>query len=469
VVILVDNDVRRDSRVQKQAHSMADAGWDVVLLGKASGQQGERWQIGQAEVRLLPVGRTRRPHELRTPLVRDPFAYPLGPIAGQRRRQVEAARADLGAHPSSVRRLTVGVRARWVELRVRHTERLRTARKELTGTVDRLTTDTWRRTMGARAWRRLDPHLWDFELAYGPVIDSLRPDIVHANDWVMLGVGARARLRADGSVKLVWDAHEFLPEMKPWNDHPRWHLAQLAHEREYAPYADAVVTVSPVVADLLEDKHGLKHHPSVVMNCPAFDQAAGSASVREAAGVADGVPILLYSGNASPARGMTTMVEALPSLPGVACVFVVAKPDSEHVQELVARAAELGVGDRVHLAPYVPFDQVVGYLSSATVGVIPIHKGINEIALNTKFFEYSHARLPIICSDVKVMAEQVQATGQGEVFEAQNVADFVRAAKLVLASPESYRAAYDKPGLLRGWTWDAQAKVLDRVYSRLLS
>jgi hypothetical protein len=40
--------------------------------------------------------------------------------------------------------------------------------------------------------------------------------------------------------------------------------------------------------------------------------------------------------------------------------------------------------------------------------------------------------------------------------------------RAVLDDPESYRAAYDKPGLLDGWTWTAQAKVLVSVYRRLL-
>ncbi|MEK8143210.1 hypothetical protein NKH18_16640 [Streptomyces sp. M10(2022)] len=33
VVMLVDNGVKGDSRVQKAARSAADAGWDVVLFG----------------------------------------------------------------------------------------------------------------------------------------------------------------------------------------------------------------------------------------------------------------------------------------------------------------------------------------------------------------------------------------------------------------------------------------------------
>ena len=60
--------------------------------------------------------------------------------------------------------------------------------------------------------------------------------------------------------------------------------------------------------------------------------------------------------------------------------------------------------------------------------MIPIqHWPNHEIALITKFFEYSHARLPLVVSDVRTMAETVRETGQGEVFEAEDVADFVRA------------------------------------------
>ncbi|MGW6310676.1 glycosyltransferase, partial [Streptomyces niveus] len=61
-----------------------------------------------------------------------------------------------------------------------------------------------------------------------------------------------------------------------------------------------------------------------------------------------------------------------------------------------------------------------------------------------------------------------RATGQGEVFTAEDTDDLARAIKQVLADPEPYRAAYEKPGLLEGWTWEAQAEVLDGLYSTLV-
>jgi glycosyltransferase involved in cell wall biosynthesis len=173
----------------------------------------------------------------------------------------------------------------------------------------------------------------------------------------------------------------------------------------------------------------------------------------------------------NPVRGVDVMVTALRSLPDVHIGLVTLHPSGRNdaTEELLSLAEDFGVADRVHALPYVPHAQVARYLASADAGVIPLHHQPNhEIALVTKFFEYSHARLPIIVSDVRTMAETVRATGQGEVFRAGDVEDYVRAVKVVLADPVRYRAAYDRPGLLRQWSWEAQAEVLDAVYRSLV-
>ncbi|WP_328452535.1 glycosyltransferase family 4 protein [Streptomyces sp. NBC_00386] len=493
IVMLVDNGVNGDSRVQKEARSAAEAGWDVVLLGKAKGKKEQTWQIGDAEVRLLPVPgpMSRRRHEYRRAVLRAPLAYRPGPLAAYRRQKIKARRADLnirlilakqeGSALDRLRLLAPRFLARflysWVKLRHRSTLALEKRRKDMDSALDRFTTAFWKKTMGTRAWRRLDPHLWDYELAYGKVIDELKPDLVHANDFRMLGVGARATLRARANgrkVKLVWDAHEFLPGIKPWSPHPRWHVAQCAHELEYSRHADAVTTVSDTLAGMLQERHGLKARPTVVLNAPDAEVSPEQAAepvpdLRELCGIGYDVPLTVYSGAAAPQRGLDTMVESLPQLPDVHTAFVVLNTESEYMRALRARADELGVGDRLHIMPYVPHYQVVRFLAAADLGVIPIHHWPNhEIALITKFFEYSHARLPLVVSDVKTMGAMVEQTGQGEVFKAEDVEDYVRAVKSVLGDAERYRSVYDKPGVLDQWTWEAQADVLDEVYSGLL-
>ena len=503
VVMLVDNDVQDDSRVQKQARSAAEAGWEVVLLGKSPDSERHTWAVGDATVLLIAVSRamSRARHEFRRAPLRRPLAYAPGPLARYRKQQVAARRIDLwqrravlatgGPGNSGARsswevardRFLLGpaiftnkVMGRWVRLRFRHSESLREARAMMDRPLDRFTTAFWLAAMGDRAWRRLDPHLWDYEIAFGKVIDRLAPDLIHANDFRMLGVGARAVVRARDKgrpVKLVWDAHEFLPGIKPWSAQLRWHPAQRAHEREYAPYADAVVTVSETLADLLMAEHGLTVRPDVVLNTPSAQADLPDADpvpdIRALCGIGTDDPLAVFSGAAAPQRGLGIMIEALPRVPGLHVGLVVRRPESPYVRGLLATAQDLGVAERVHVLPYVTHDQVVPFLSSADIGVIPIHHWPNhEIALITKFFEYSHARLPIVVSDVKTMAAMTRETGQGEVFRAEDLDDYVRAVRAVLADPKRYRAVYDVPALLDGWTWEAQAAVLDGVYSRLV-
>ncbi|GIG93908.1 hypothetical protein Pma05_04810 [Plantactinospora mayteni] len=499
--MLVDNGVNGDSRVQKVARSAAEAGWDVTLLGRSPHGAAQTWRLGPAEVRLLPMPDplARRRHEFRRAWLRWPLAYPPSGIAAHRAQWVRAWQTDIRQREAE---LTLAVRAglagrrlerrrrrlriernathllrRWVSLRYWMLTRARKGRK-LTGPWDRLYTWFWSTVQGGRAWRRLEPGLWDYELAFGPVVDELAPDLIHAHDFRMVGVGARAKVRAAEAgrdVKLVWDAHEFLPGVQPWQDNARWLPAHRAHEREYVPYADAAITVSASLAELLRREHGLAELPAVVLNAPdvtgepAVD-AAPAPELRARCGIGPEVPLLVYSGVAAPKRGLGTMIEALPQLTGVHVALVVNKPDGPYVRDLLSRAEALGVPDRVHVLPYVAHWQVVPFLSGADVGVIPIqHWPNHEIALITKFFEYAHARLPLVVSDVKTMAGTVRSTGQGEVFRAEDVADYVRAVRAVLADRERYRAAYDRPGLLEGWTWAAQAEILTGVYRRLLA
>jgi glycogen(starch) synthase len=499
--MLVDNAVEGDSRVQKQAQAMADAGWDVTLVG--SGTPSTRktdWMLGRATVRVVKVARPLGTHRSKLRWsVRRPLAYSSAGMAQNRSQSVRARRIDLrlkfaalaarrrsGASATAIRlgqvrllpaRVAVKIFGRWVETRTAQMDRLKAVREDATSLLNRAQIRFWHTARGVRCWRRLDPSLWDFEIGLGPTVDRLEPDIIHANDHKMLGVAARAKARAavrGRAVKVVWDAHEYVPGLAPVPGWPSWLPAQIAYEEEYRGCADAVVTVSPGLAELLRDRHHLAELPAVVMNCPDVAESGRGGDdavldVRADCAVGS-APLLVYCGGISQVRGVSLIVEALPDLPGVHVAFVSLHPAGRHagLADVQKLANDLGVAERFHPLPYVKHWQVPQYIASADAAVSPLHHLPNhEIALSNKFFEYSHARLPLVVSDVRTMAAMVRETGQGEVFRAGNRDDYVRAVRAVLADPQRYRDAYRAPGLLERWTWDAQAAVLDQVYSRL--
>jgi glycosyltransferase involved in cell wall biosynthesis len=500
VVMLVDNGVNGDSRVQKSAESVAAAGWDVTLLGIQPAGGPAEWKIGEARIRLIPVTLAAgSPYgQIRRSLLRRPLAYPPGKVAGHRVQAAKGRQADLRARRAliaarrraghghatdAVTTLTLKASTllakalgKWTRFRAGELTRVRRAQQDPDAILTKLPIRFWRTVSGPRSWRHLDPGLWDYELAFGPVLDQMRPDIIHANDFRMLGVAVRAAARARAAgrpVKVVWDAHESVTGIMPRASNPRWLPAQIDYVREYAPYADAVVTVSPTLSELLQKSHDLPETPAVVLNAPVSEPADDTPlpDLRALCGIDATTPLLVYCGGVNPRRGLDTMVDALPDLPGVHVAFVTLHPSGNNAasEELAARAAGIGVGDRVHLLPYVAHWQVAPFLSAADAGVIPIHHQPNhEIALITKFFEYSHGRLPMVVSDVTTMAETVRRTGQGEVFVAQDLPGYIAAVKQVLADPERYRKAYDAPGLLAAWTWEAQVDVLTGVYRKVL-
>lgn len=492
--MLADNAIIGDSRVQKQAASAAEHGWDVVLIGRTKdrNQHRVRWRIGGARVRLVRFQEhmIHRLYRYRSPRWRSPLAYRSYGFAAYRRARLTARESLLRTRIGETRgrsgllnsvnrfrlrlqRRFTDVERNWITYRTNRLTKVAKARASLDRPIDRLSTWFLLKSGGRTAWKALDPELLSFEAAYGGVVDSLAPDIIHANDFRMLGVAVRSalRLRALGHpVKVVWDAHEFLPGIKPWSPNPRWHVAQIMHERQYAPYADAVITVTQPLAELLQAEHKLATPPTVVLNAPTMkSEESDVVDIRARCELGPDVPLLVYSGAAAPQRGLGLMVEAMPQLPGVAVALVVAFPTNAYVEGLIVRAKELGVEDRLYVLRYVPVRDIVPFLSTATVGVIPaVHTINHHISLGTKFFEYSHAGLPILVSDLKAMADKVHETGQGEVFVAEDLDDYVRAVRALLADPDRYRKAYEDSEMLASWSWEAQAEVLDEVYRSVL-
>ena len=217
--------------------------------------------------------------------------------------------------------------------------------------------------------------------------------------------------------------------------------------------------------DLLLEQLEITTRPTIVANDPLVDgQEPAKRNLRHDIGVGAEVPLLVYSGAVAPQRGIQTALAGLRDLPGVHLVLI-ANPKSESVQNLVSSAPDLQ--DRFHVVPYVPNSELVSYLSTADIGLIPIlHRLNHEISLITKFGEYMQANLPIIVSDVKTMAAEVVRLGNGEVFIAEDVADFVRAARLILDQPAKYRAAYT-PEVLSERSWERQAEILLATYNEI--
>jgi glycosyltransferase involved in cell wall biosynthesis len=478
LLVTVANVITGDSRVQKIAIAAARDGWDVTLLGRAHGPEVEESTMGPIKVIRVPIN----PHLERRVLARRPKRRMWRAFTQFRVADADALAGLRAEHQAWVRRTSA--RIGWM----RHGPHRRSLATRLFGlplsygvglqvrarmAAHRLRVRAYeweerRASAPVGDWRRDWPLLMDLDLAFGPMIEKLNPDMVHANDITMIGPTAQAvaRMRARGeTVSWLYDAHEYV-NGNQWET-PRQGSAYRDMEREFIRRADAVVTVSTELAAILQREHRLPEAPLVVRNMPV--QAVVSTrgpSVRRACGLPPGVPLLVYAGWVARPRGLHTMVRALPRLPGVHFAIVAASVNGE-IRSLLKNARALKVQDRVHVVPYVAQHAVPAYLSSADLGVIPLRRMPNhEISLPTKLGENLHAGLPVVVSDVKILSEFVRQHGVGEVFAADNFHALADAVSTALARREELTARIT-PELLRELSWEHQTDGLLALYRTL--
>jgi glycosyltransferase involved in cell wall biosynthesis len=471
VVMLVGNDIAVDTRVKKTAASLVRLGLRVTVVGY--GPEGrETARMAGCDIIRVPIPWT---HHQRG---RQPVPRRLTPrqeaIAKVKARR--AAVIDWGTRPTAApplraaRKLAKIAALQWLRLAGFMAAQTRSATLPTppAGQDESEPSLPWRHTV---------PIGLDYLEALTPQIVALAPDVIHAHDVHTIAAASSAadQLEAAGARRPVWlyDAHEFIAGLSLYGRRNATERAGwLNLEQEFAPRADAIVTVSPVLADELSSRYPAVPRVEVVLNAPwesGESPRGGTHGLRAAVGIGEEVPLLVYSGVVTHARGVDTAVEAMPALPGCHLAIVSTTFAAPITEELRNRADGLGVADRVHILPPVPAHTVVDHLASADLGLIPIRRfPSHDVALTNKLFEYIHSGLPVVVSDCTAQKRFVREEDIGAVHVAEDAADLALAVQAVLGDLEHYRARARRPQLRRDYSWQGSERALHDLYSELL-
>ncbi|MEK8143214.1 hypothetical protein NKH18_16665 [Streptomyces sp. M10(2022)] len=207
LAVIVANGITGDSRVQKTALAAAREGWDVTLIGRSTGKDREYAWFGPVKVIRVPVGRITpgvaakaQQGSVRAKVTQWGVAdnKALAQLRAVHKAWVREQSARIGwKSDSPAAGVPVAGRKAWIRARrSAHNVRVRAYRWEEAHKARN-------KARGVEAtgdWRHDWPGLVDLDLAFGPVIEELEPDVIHANDITMINTGAlaAARLRARG-------------------------------------------------------------------------------------------------------------------------------------------------------------------------------------------------------------------------------------------------------------------------------
>lgn len=313
-----------------------------------------------------------------------------------------------------------------------------------------------------------------YSLSWVKAAIETKADVFTAHDLNTLRLAADAA-RATGAA-LIYDSHEYYMGRNKiywdytWPKNIRYHLM----ERRYIRRADAVITVSEGVADLLKRRYSIAR-PRLVRNVP--DQAIVSNApslsdlIAQSGRDADGRFLMISVGRITAGRGIETTIESLRFLPANALAVFLGHGSDEIIGMYRQMAENAKVSDRVAFVGSVKPEEVVKVISGGHLGLVTVEAICEsyKYALPNKLFESIHAGLPVVGSSLPCISQLIREHKFGFVFEEGNPRDLSEKI-LRLMNDEETRARFARHAAqaAKALCWEKEQKQLLDVYDQVL-
>jgi glycosyltransferase involved in cell wall biosynthesis len=289
---------------------------------------------------------------------------------------------------------------------------------------------------------------------------------VHAPPDFLIAAGLAAKLKG---AKLVLDIHDLTPELYGSRFKSKGGLAARSGmrfvERGACELADRVITVTEAFADLLKKRGIAESKIVVVRNSPdptAFDPRSRTPGE-------DGEFVIMHHGTLVRRYGIDLLVEAFGEMAHKAPrTRLHVYGEGDWLPYLKARAAELGLADKIVFFGEVAQEEVARALARADLCVVPNRSDdFTDLLLPTKLLEALHMGCPTISSATRVIAENF-ADGGVLLVPPGDVAALSSAMLQLATDPEkrSNLAAAGREQILR-FAWEQEKQKLLDLYNDL--
>ncbi len=200
--------------------------------------------------------------------------------------------------------------------------------------------------------------------------------------------------------KLIFDSHEYFTEVPELINRPKVQRFWKSIEQKILPQLKDVLTVSSSIVDLYKKEYNID--VKLLRNVPLTSKRfVGVENIK-----IEGKKILIYQGAINVNRGIEYMVEAMQYVNN-ASLFILGKGDiSKQIEDLII---QLNLTEKVQLLGEIPLEKLHGYTQQADLGLsLEENKGLNyKFALPNKLFDYIHAGIPVLISDLPEMKSLV--------------------------------------------------------------
>jgi len=307
---------------------------------------------------------------------------------------------------------------------------------------------------------------------------SLGVDLLIVRD-IPLAVSAM-RVGERLGIPTVLDMAEDYPAM--WADslRGRWYLPQnyvlknpilgRVVERHCIRRATHTLVVVEEARDRLLNLGLSSERVSVVSNTPRLEVLeAGARQAQPRQG--DDAPIVFYHGYLNRARGVGTVVRAMPELISRFPRLILAVAGTgAYLERLKRTSRKLAVEQHIRWLGWLALDRIAQWISRSEVCVVPhVRTPHKDSTIPNKLFDYMSLGKPVAVSDARPLRRIVEQQQCGTVFTSNDPASCARALGALL-DDEELRERLGRNGrraVESIYNWDRDAEVLRAVVERV--
>lgn len=168
--------------------------------------------------------------------------------------------------------------------------------------------------------------------------------------------------------------------------------------------ARRIAVQNDVMPELFFDSRWLRRKVRYIptgIDVEPWQQAAPDTSLRSRLGITPADIVIVCVGNVMPGKNQAALVEALPAVPHTHLIIAGRILDEAYASSQLERAAELGVGARLHLIG--PTSDVPGLLKASDIFALLSYSEGSPVAL----LEAMAVGLPTVCSAIPGINERV--------------------------------------------------------------
>ena len=297
-------------------------------------------------------------------------------------------------------------------------------------------------------------------------------NVYHAHDLNTLPIAYLCAKR--NKAKLIYDSHELYTERnKLVPTSVFWRFCLNVIEKFLIHQSNAVLTVNHSIAREMGNRYNVPT-PKVVMNTPSSIKKRGcnfngNGRLRFDLSIPPERKIILYVGAITFNRGLEELVSSLSYLNDCHLVYM-GYGNENFKRKLIEIAEGNHSASRFSFYGPVPSNRVTEFAADADIGVAPIINACLSYyyCLPNKIFEYMNAGLPVVSSNFPELRSVVIGHDIGLTFDPSDPYDIARAINTILDDPQRRERmttnAIEASSL---YNWENESKKLLDIYNTL--